>query len=260
MDKKLFLPVLLFAGAMMASCSSDEESEPQKASLQVDLSADMSFSTTRSIDESAYSDITNYTVTLKKADGTVVHSALYGDWELLYEIDSNTQYTIEASCGSEAVASYDELLCYGSQTFSAQAGATYVATFQCTPQAAKVSVSFSDDFTDYYSDCDVDVLTRYMTEAWTLNKSTVGEELYIKVDDNEEVTLDFTVKDLDGNELSDKSGTQTVTVSPATNLKITVSPDINEIAGGKFGITVTVDDSVTEKEIDIEIPNTVFNN
>ena len=49
-----------------------------------------------------------------------------------------------------------------------------------------------------------------------------------------------------------------MTVTPQTLLKLTFKPDVTEIEGGKFGLDITVDTGVTEENVDIVIPNTVF--
>ncbi len=259
MKKNLFPALLMTCALIMGACSQQEEIKG-KATLQVDLGADASFSATRAIDESAYADIQNYTVTLYKTQGMqVVESALYKDWMLDYEVESATQYTLTASYGTESPASYDQLLCSGEETFTVQPGATKTVSFQCKPKAAKVTLDFSNEFDTYYSDCDVTVQTQHMDEPWLLNKSTVGKELFVKANQDENITLTFNVKDKDGKALNATVSTKDVKVNPQTWLKITVKPEVTEIAGGKFGITVTINDQLTEEEVEIVIPNDVFN-
>ncbi len=261
MMRKILLPALVLAGGLMAGCSSEEAAPAKgKGKVQVDLGADVNFSTTRAIDESAYNDITNYTVKLSNAStGATIHEALYSNWVLEYEVESGTQYKLEASYGQEMPASYDNLLCYGSETFTVQPGSTKRVSFQCKPQAAKVSVNYSEDFATYFQDCDVTVKTQYMESAWLLNRSTVGKDLFIKAGQNETVTLGFKVTDKDGNEVVANTTTKNVTVNPQTWLKVTVKPDVQEIEGGKFGINVVIDDSITEETVTIVLPNNVFN-
>ncbi len=255
--KKIFFSAWLIAGALLlGACSQQEQEIKPSGTLRVDLDADPSFNTSRAINESAYTNIQNYTVSLYK--GTeLVQEALYKNWVLDYEVESGTQYTLKASYGTESVASYDELLCSGEETFTVQAGATKTVSFQCTPKAAKVTAEFSADFDQYFGDCDVTVKTQYMSTAWLLNKETVGKDLYIKAAKDENVTLTFDVKDKEGNSI--KTDSKNVTVSPKTWLKITIKPDVTEIEGGKFGINVTINDQVTEEVVEIEIPNDVFN-
>ena len=146
--KKTIYPILAFSGLLAMSCSNDTETGVAgDTRLVVDLGTDLSFSTSgepapakRAIDESAYTDIRNYTVTLTKtANGEQVHTALYSEWALAYQVEPGIEYTLTASYGEEAPASYDNLLVSGSETFSVQPGATKVVDFQCKPKAAKVN-------------------------------------------------------------------------------------------------------------------------
>ncbi len=258
--KKLHFPTLLATGILFSACTVQEVEIMPSGTLQVDLGADPSFSATRAIDETAYKNIQNYKVTLYKTQGMQkVHEALYKDWELDYEVESSIQYTLKASYGDESVASYDKLLCAGEETFTVQPGSKKTVAFQCTPKAAKVTVDFSDDFDEYFGDCDVTVKTQYMDNAWLLNKSTVGKQLFIKAVKDENVALTFNVKDKDGASINIPVKSKSVKVDPKTWLKINVKPDVEEIVGGKFGISITISDQVTEDEIEIELPNDVFN-
>ena len=258
MKKTMILPALLMSGAMLAGCS-QEETTPSKATVQVNLRADASFKT-RAIDEAAYTNIDNYTVKLvNKQTGATVHEALYKDWELAYQVDAGTEYTLSASYGTEAAASYTDLLCYGEQTFTVQPGSTKVVDFVAKPRAAKVSVIYSDDFTTYYKDCRVSVKTQYMTQPEVMNIEKVGQELFLKAQEGESVELGFTVIDKEGNEVADKGGQKTVTVNPQTWLKVTVKPNVQQIEGGKFGLSIVVDDGVTEQDVNFNVPNDVFN-
>ncbi len=257
--KKIFFSAWLLAGALLSACSQQEQEIKPSATLQVDLGADLSFNTSRAVDESAYTNIQNYTVSLYKTQGMqLVESTLYKDWALNYEVESGTQYTLKASYGTESAASYDQLLCSGEETFIVQAGATKTVAFQCTPKAAKVTVNFSEDFDENFSDCDVTVKTQHMSDAWLLNKSTVGKQLFIKAGENENVALTFNAKDKNGNPVNAIATARNITVNPKTWIKISVKPDVTEVAGGKFGISITINDQLTEENVDIVIPNEVF--
>lgn len=266
--KKIFYFVWAACGLMAVSCSHDAETGAvEDTRLIVDLGTDLSFSTSdspnkKAIDESVYKDIRNYTVTLTKtANGEQVLSALYSDWALAYQVDPGIEYTLTASYGEEVPASYDKLLVSGSETFSVQPGATKVINFQCKPKAAKVNVVYSSDFTEFYSDCEVSIKTKYMDAPVTMAKANVGQDLYLKADaEGEDVTLSFNVKNKNGDPITvdGLTTTKTVTVKPQTLLKLTFKPDVTEIEGGKFGLDITVDTGVTEENVDIVIPNTVF--
>lgn len=258
MKKTIILPALLLTGAMLTGCS-QEETVPAKGTVELNLRAETGFKT-RAIDQAAYEDIRNYTVKLvNKRTGATVNEAKYSDWDLAYQVDSNTEYIISASYGQEVAASYDQLLCYGEQTFSVLPGTKKTIDFVATPRAAKVSVSYSSDFTNYYKDCEVGVKTQYMTSPEVINIDKKDQDLYLKAAENESVQLTFKVFDKDGNEVTAKGGVKTATVSPQTWLHVTVKPNVQQIEGGKFGITVIVNNEVTEEVIDFDVPNDVFN-
>lgn len=265
--KKIFYSICILCGLMSASCTNDnDEGQSGTTRLMVDLSTDVSFSdkgsVKRAIDESAYKDIKNYVVTLTEtATGTPVHTGLYADWALAYEVTPGTQYTLTATYGEEAAASFDQLLVSGSETFTPQEGATKVVKFMCRPKAAKVNVVYDPDFHTFYSDCEVSIKTKHMDQPLTLRAENEGQDLFLQADEEgEDVDLTFTVKDLQGRpvEVDGMTAQKTVTVKPQTLLRLTFKPDVTEIEGGKFGVNISVNTDLTEEEVNIVIPNTVF--
>lgn len=264
--KQICKPLLFLCTAMMVACNQENVMpRSKKACLELDLSADASFSTTKAINQSQYNDIRNYEVTLYKIDKTNneqrIHSAKYADWDLAYEVESGVNYLIRASYGREEAASYDHLLCQGEQTFSVQSGTTKRLSFQCKPKAAKISLSFSPDFfQDSYGlgDCDVEIKTKHMATPWILNKSTQDKDLYIKAEKDEAVELKFKIKDKEGHLVEEKITTRSVRVNPQTWLKIKLEPQVQTVQGGKFSLQVRINDALTEETIDILLPNTIF--
>lgn len=267
MKKQVFY-ALIFGVASLGITACTQENEDSitsgKTRLMVDLSTDVSFKapSARSINESFYTDIRNYSVKLEKTAGNeLIHSDLYSNWELAYEVESGVEYRLSASYGEATPASYDKLLVSGSETFTVQAGSTKTVSFQCKPQAAKVSVIYSEDFTNFFSDCIVSIKTKHMNEAWNMSIADVGKELYLQSDAQESIELAFDIKDKDGESISPEgfTGTKTVTVSPQTWLKLTIKPDVTEIEGGKFGINVSVNTDVIDEDVNIVIPSDIFN-
>lgn len=271
--KKLFSTILFVCAlCFVASCSKSDNTTSDKTQIVVDLKSDMSFKSSggggasavsRAIDESVYSDITNYTVKLTKADtGEEVYSAVYRDWALAYEVIPGQQYKLEAYYGEASPASYDNLYVYGSETFSVQAGSTKKVGFQCKPQAIKVNVVYSDDFSEYFSDCIVSIKTKHMETATTMSVAEVGKDLYLQSDAQETVELAFDIKDKNGESVSPEGFTNTkqLTVSSQTLLKISISPNVTEVEGGEFGINITVNTDVVDEDVNIEIPSDLLNN
>lgn len=267
--KKVFYSAFLMAGVLLGSCSQSDTPLDGVGVVRVDLSTDFSFDgsnastkSTRAINESDYTNIGNYDLKLvRNSDGAVIKEGLYSSWPLEMELESGASYTMTASYGQEEAASFDRLLVTGSETFTLNPGTTKNISFQCKPTAAKVSVNYDSSFDTYYSDCEVSVKTKYMSEAVTLSKENAGQDLFVKADAaGEEVTLAFVLKDKYG-EVATPEGfatSKTVTIKPQTSLKITVKPDVTEIEGGKFGIDVIVDSGVTEEDVNIVVPNDII--
>lgn len=273
--KKIFYSIFVLGGLFFSACTQDAPDEQAgEAKLMVDLGTDLSFSNSsdkklggaakRAIDENAFKDIRNYTVTLTKASSDeVIHTGLYSEWNLAYMVEPNTEYRLTASYGSTVPASYDNLLVSGSETFTVQPGATKMVNFQCVPKAIKVNVAYSADFSQYYSDCEVGISTKHMTDgAWTMRKADVGKDLYLQADETgEDVTLTFNLLDKNGASITPEGfiTEKTVNVNPKTLLKVTIKPTVTQIEGGKVGLNITVDTGVADEDVNIEIPNDVFN-
>ena len=100
-----------------------------------------------------------------------------------------------------------------------------------------------------------------MDQPLTLRAENEGQDLFLQADEEgEDVDLTFTVKDLQGRpvEVDGMTAQKTVTVKPQTLLRLTFKPDVTEIEGGKFGVNISVNTDLTEEEVNIVIPNTVF--
>ena len=152
----------------------------------IDLSTDLSYS--RSIDEGAYQDVNNYKVSLYKGEEAVYTDKPYGELDLTQKVDFGVSYTLTAYYGEDVAAGYDKLYVKGSQTFSVSQGDTKTVSVLCKPANARLAVVYkgndeSDTFEDYFQDCSVTIKTDYMDEAWTMNKSNVGQQLYLKTGD-----------------------------------------------------------------------------
>lgn len=266
--KKLLIYAFFLGTAFfcVSACTQENENltSSEKSRLIVDLGTDVSFNdpSVRSIDESAYKNIQNYTVKLEKTAGNeLIHSDLYSNWDLAYEVEPGVEYRLSASYGEAVPASYDQLLVNGSETFTVQAGSTKTVSFQCKPQAVKVSVNYSEDFSNYFSDCIVSIKTKHMDEAWNMSKADTGKELYLQSDAEENVELSFDIKDKDGESVSPEgfTGTKNILVTPQTWLKLTIKPNVTEIEGGKFGINVSVNTDVIDEDVNIVLPSDIFN-
>lgn len=150
----------------------------------------------------------------------------------------------------------------GSQTFSVSQGDTKTVSVLCKPANARLAVVYkgndeSDTFEDYFQDCSVTIKTDYMDEAWTMNKSNVGQQLYLKTgDEGTKAMLSFSLTDKNGEPVTVEGfeATKEINLQPCYSYTLTIKPNHTDIAGGKFGLTITVDDGVTEEDVTVEIP------
>lgn len=257
--KALFSLVLL---AFLGSCSSEEgkESVTGQGRIMVDLSTDLSYS--RSVDESAYRNVNNYKVSLYKGEEPVYTDKLYGDLELEQSVDFGVPYTLTAYYGEDVAAGYDKLYVKGSQTFTVSQGDKKTVSILCKPANARITLVYkgnddNDAFEDYFQDCTVTVKTDYMDEAWTMNKSNEGQQLYLKTgDEGTNATLSFSLIDKNGEPVSvdgfDTS--KVIDLKPCYSYTLTIKPNQTDIPGGKVGLDITVVDDVTNEDVTVNIP------
>lgn len=247
----------------LGSCSNEKEQEnfSDKVSVMIDLSSSLSYKS-RSIDESVYKNVNNYKVSLYKGEEAVYTDKLYSEVEVEQKVDFGVPYTVTAYYGEDVAAGYDQLYVKGSQTFSVAQGDKKTISITCKPANAKMSVVYkgnddTDTFEDYFQDCTVSIKTSYMDNAWTMNKSDVGKELYLKTgDEGTKCTLTFALTDKEGNPVTVDGfeSTKEIDLKPCYAYTLTIKPKGTDVLGGKFGLTVTVDDGVTEKDVTVNIP------
>lgn len=270
MKKNCFLNIICSLGLLifMGSCSNDEGKDAiaGQGSIMVDLSTNLSYS--RAIDESAYKNVDNYKVSLYKGDEPVYTDKLYSELELEQKVDFGVSYTLTAYYGEDVAAGYDKLYVKGSQTFSVAQGDKKTVSITCKPANAKLTLVYkgnddTDSFEDYFQDCAVTIKTDYMDEAFTMSKADAGKELYLKTGDKgTNATFSFTLTDKNGEQVT-VDGFQAekkIEIKPCCFYTFTIKPDQVGIEGGKFALTVTVDDGVKEEEITVDIPGDYFTN
>lgn len=258
MKKYAFVFSLLVALTAMTSCSNDAENGEMtgKGTIFLDLSPDLSYS--RAFDEEAYTNTANYQVVLGKTEGgEPIYSGPYSEIPVKNKVESGVSYTVTASYGEDVAAGYDKLYVKGSQTFAVAEGDTKEINVLCTPANARLKLDYSNDFTSYYSDCQVSVKTDFMEEAWTMGIADEGKELFLKTGDTgTKAILSLQILDLDGNPVTvdGMMTTKELNMSPRDSYTVTIKPNVTEIEGGKMGISVSIDDGVTEDNININVP------
>lgn len=251
------LYVMAFGIMLMAACHSESDiSDEEKGTFSLDISADSSFARTKAVDQSAYLNVDNYTVELSK-NGTVVETFKFGDMELEKKLEPGN-YSIRAFYGENVPVGYDKLYVEGSADFNLVKGDNRMVQLACIPANVKVKIKFEDNFFDYYSECKVNLKTKYLNEPFVMSQEDVGKDAFFKADvSGEPLTITFGLKDKQGVSVSPKDfGAQTITINPRDFLTITIKPKLINIEGGKIeGITVTIDGSVTTEDIPVLLPD-----
>lgn len=265
MKMKNYLKVLssVVLLAFLGSCSSEDgkESVSGQGSIMVDLSTNLSYSS-RSIDESAYLNVNNYKVSLYKGEEPVYTDKLYGDLDVEQQVDFGVPYTLTAYYGEDVAAGYDKLYVKGSETFTVSQGDKKTISIACKPANARIILAYkgNDDshtFEDYFQDCTVSVKTDYMDEAWTMNKSNEGQQLYLKTgDEGVKATLSFSLTDKNGEPVvvDGFDTSKVIDLKPCYSYTLTIKPNAIDEEGGKFGLEITVDDGVTDEDVTVDIP------
>lgn len=243
------------AGALLllAACSplGEEEETPQASfgTVRLDLSADASFAqgSTKAVNEADYKDINNYTIEILDATGKqVVPPFKYSERKPSYPLD-NGDYTLKAYYGTKAPYSKDFFYVEGSNTFTV-AGKDIAVTVSCLPTCGKVQANFDPKMDDYFSD----YFITYQTKA-------LGTGVVTWVKDNADpyyLQLEPAGEDVTATIHYTKSGKAdemplTYFMKPNQAWTLNIKP---ENANGNLIITITIDESTTDKEIDIEIP------
>ena len=246
---KMLLYVL--SGVLLYSCSSDEaelQFSEGTGYVSLNLNTNIGFQS-RAVDESDYQDLSNYTVQILK-DGNSLHKWDYNDIPEFTELANNT-YTMLAICGDSTKAVYTDDLCVlGSKSFTVKNDSVNVDV-TCKPNSARINIEFDEKMDEYFSDYEVRIKTAAQggsTYIW--DNTTVGP-VYFKVKQNEVVTMTIKLTPKSGVE-ADTEIQKTYTLSPADAMKMTLAP---VIGSGSLSITITIDETVIEHPVDIEVPS-----
>lgn len=246
---KMLLYVL--SGVLLYSCSSDEaelQFSEGTGYVSLNLNTNIGFQS-RAVNESDYQNLSNYTVQILK-DGNSLHKWDYNDIPEFTELANNT-YTMLAICGDSTKAVYTDDLCVlGSKSFTVKNDSVNV-NVTCKPNSARINIEFDEKMDEYFSDYEVRIKTAAQggsTYIW--DNTTVGP-VYFKVKQNEVVTMTIKLTPKSGVE-ADTEIQKTYTLSPADAMKMTLAP---VIGSGSLSITITIDETVIEHPVDIEVPS-----
>ncbi|MDO5569918.1 MAG: DUF4493 domain-containing protein [Bacteroidales bacterium] len=251
---KLFVACGIFCYSLTGCQQEIDEANYGQGKFMLDLRTDVTFKeTTKSIDQSLYQNINNYTVQLLKGVN-VVKTFVYGDMPLLNDLDAGS-YTIKAYYGDNVGAGYDKLYVEGSQDFTLANAETKQIGFTCVPANVKVNVMYTDDFSTYFNDCAVDFKTSSLTTAFRMNMSDFSKDLYLKAGKtSENLNLSIILTDKLGNLLTPV--TAQLSIKARDFLTITLKPNVTDVVGGAIsGITITVNSNTVDEDINITIPD-----
>lgn len=258
----ILLQAMLALGWLATSCTSTEDDSmeavvPGTGTVTLSVAADAGFSTgSRAVDESAYKDLANYTVQILDDAGKEITGMewKYADIpEGTIEL-SNGSYILKAFYGTDKAASTEGMYVEGTKNFTVNSDQKAVAV-ECAPVCARVKVEFDEKMSTYFSNYSIAFNTLALGQEnndskaefnWT--KTTTGP-LYLKVNQNEKVyaTIRLTDKQSKTTEVE-----KTYTMSPNTAKLIKVVPAVKE---GNLGITITIDESTVDHDVDIVIPS-----
>lgn len=248
----LFLNILLLTAMFFTSCSSDEVQSSGESLITLSVQADADFQS-RALNEASYAQLDNYTVQLLK------NGELHQEWpytKLPETLKVNAgSYQLKAFYGDDRPASVDAMYVEGVSETLAVAGTEQEPlklSVVCKPVCAKVIVAFSQDMATYFSDYSVVIKTKAMSsdEAFVWKKSD-SDPVYLKVGNMEQVSMNITMT-----KISD--GTQAVVekkyeLSPKQAMTLKVSPVVSQDEGS-LGITIDIDESTNDHEMDITVP------
>lgn len=270
MKKTLWMLGAAFSmGIVLTSCNQESDFENPSESRQGQLVLTLDSKTdfildTRAVQEASYANVDNYTVIVTDKDGNeklnCKGSEVASKMPLTLTIGS---FSVKAFYGTESAASRDAFYVYGEANGTIKAEQKEGVSVTCTPTCGRISVDFDASMATYFADYNVafsgtEALAG-SSIAWLKDDT---EPWYVKLNkDGENVSFVITVVTksdyINGDnkdQVTTKSGTFKLSRNKAYKMKI--SPVYNPTGTGDLSITVTVDDSTNDKEVDIEVPVT----
>lgn len=256
LNKAKILVGVLSGIGLFASCSSDTEellNESGTGFVSFSIQANAGFQTTRAADESAYEDLADYTVQILK-DGVVVNNCEWAGNTLpseLVELD-NGSYTLKAFAGEEyenVNASTEGFYVAGESTFNVNSNQVS-ASVSCIPQCARVKVAFDELMPDYFNNYYVEFSgTTALGSAKSTWEKDDTDPIYLSLTKDETVTATIKLVDKEGKVAEDIIRTKTL--APGKAWALNIAPAIEN---GQVGISITIDGTTNDHEVDIEIP------
>lgn len=240
-----------FSGVTLFSCSSDEaelQFSEGTGYVSLDLNTNTGFQS-RAVVESDYQNKSNYTVQILK-DGKVLDGMQWDYDDMpkdMIEL-SNGAYELKAFYGdANFTASRDKMYVEGKSTFNINSDQV-TASVTCKPVCGKVTVNFDSEMAKYFNDYSITFKTKALGDmniSWAKDDT---DPIYMKVENNEQISAKYLLVDKKGYTTIDK----TYSLSPQKHLIIKVVPTVSS---GNLGITIVVDESTNDQNVDIVIPS-----
>ena len=234
----------ILGGWLLTACTSDDDLQqiPEgKGYVKLALNTNTGFQT-KAVDESYYSKKENYTVTITKSGESVpVQQWKYNEIPEFTELANGT-YTMSAICGDSTKAVYTDDLCVlGYKSFTVKNDSVNVEV-ACKPNSARVNIAFDEKMDKYFSEYEVRIKTAAQNgSVYPWEKETTGPVYFkaIKLTPKSGISAETSIE-------------RTDTLSPADAMKMTLTP---VVGSGNLSITITIDDTVIEHPVDIEVPS-----
>lgn len=242
-------------GFGMTACSSDDDAivGGDTGTVSLSVSTDTAFDVaTRSLDESDYECLSNYTVQILNSDSTVLYTYNYESVPDTIELSSGA-YIVKAYTGTEYDASRDYFYVEGYASFNVENGRSTSVSVTCTPTCGKVQAEFDDTMADYFSTYYVVYTTNALTASGTSAtwQSSDTEPWYLLLDKGgEEVTATIHFTRISDGKSS--SVTTTTDMDRNTSWTLSIAP---EDSNGSLGISITVNEETNDEEIDVVVPS-----
>ena len=249
--RNFIMGTAVFLGLILSACSTSQDPTVENGTGRISLGVTTSTAFSRAVTESDYSNVNNYTVQILDNEGEQVQEFQYGEKPENITL-KNGSYTLKAFYGTEHEASRNEFYVEGSTSFSV-AGDEKQVTVDCYPTCGKVAVKFASNMDESFSDYSVVYKTNALTAAgktavWAKGDS---EPWYLKVDKAGE-TVTATIQVTRVSDSKSATVERTYTLAPGKSWTLNIAPaDEN----GGLGISITVDETTDDEEIDIEVPS-----
>ncbi len=232
------------------SCATEQTADDGTGAVIIDLSADTGFKT-RSVNESAYSNVNNYKVRILNSSNELQNEYSYSDIPASIKL-KNGSYRLLAFYGEDKVASRDAFYVEGSTDFNVE-GSSQTLSVTCSPVCGKAVVKFDSSMSTYFSDYSVEYETKALKASGASALWAKGdtEPWYMKLDASGE-----TVKAVIS--VTRKSDGKTSTVERSYRLNRNASWTLNispKNENGNLGLTITIDESTNDQTVDIVVPS-----